>query len=371
MNIVKLVIAFILSFGQIMAPYAGILFHGGVNSFFEDWSTDSVYETTYAVELEKDPNKDFVVLNFTDIQLSPDRVFSESGEFTYDLIRQCVDEVKPDLITLTGDNSTSTVGYVEIVKLMESFGIPWAPVMGNHDGENGQRIRECWDSYLLSHAENCLFKFGPADMGYGNYIINITENGKVIHSIFMMDSHSSAEDTEAGKINYAPDGTHGYDHLWANQIQWYEWAVNGIAEKAGHTVESSCFMHIPVYEFRTARDLMCNKVEEGEKDHYYLKDEYSDGNFGALYEGICSAEGNNGFFEVAKRLGSTKNMIFGHDHINNMSVVYDGIRLSYGLKSGHGSYWDDDMMGGSMLAIASDGSATFSHHQIVQTSQPS
>ncbi len=363
MNIVRLVIAFLMSFTQFLAPYAQFALHGGTDYLFEDWSADSAYSADYAVELQKDPAKDFVVLNLADIQLSPDLVFAEAGEYTEDMLTRLINETNPDLITLTGDNSTSDVGYMRLIEFLDSFKIPWAPVMGNHDGGNGAKLHEGWDAYLLSQSEYCLFKFGPKGMGYGNYIINITENGKVIHSLFMMDSHSSADDTEASRINRGPNGESGYDFFWANQLDWYEWAVKGIAQTAGNTVQSSVFMHIPPIETRYARDLMCVNVSpDPNGTDYQLKEEYRDGNFGSLTEGVCSPEGNNGFFDLALSLGSTKDMIYGHDHVNSLSVVYKGIRLSYGLKSSHGSYWNADFMGGSLLSIHSDGTTTFAHH---------
>ena len=367
MNIVKLVFAFILSIGQIIGPYIQIAVNGGVDSFFEPWSETDEFKADYAFEIKKDPNKDFVILNFADIQLSPDRVFSEDGEYSNRLIKKCVEEVKPDLITLTGDNSSSDVGYLELIKLLDSFEIPWAVVMGNHDGNNGDKTKEGWDSYILSHAKNCLFKFGPSEMGYGNYIINITENGKIVHSLIMMDTHSDADDTEYGKINYGKneDGTDsiGYDHVWTKQIKWYKWAVNGINKLAGNNVESSLFFHIPLYEYNEARDLYCNEVKDKDGNtEYVLKDEYKDLYFGSLKEGICSPNGNNGFFNEILRLNSTKNVIVGHDHVNSLCVEYKGVWLNYGLKSGHGSYWNADVMGASLLTIGSDGHGVFSHH---------
>ena len=362
MNIVKLVFAFIFSLSTIINPFIQFAFHGGIDSYFDKWSKDDKFTSDYAVELKKDPNKDFVILNLADIQLGGEKVFREEGEYTEKLIRQAIEEVKPDLITLTGDNSLSAVGYIELIKLLDSYKIPWAPIMGNHDGDNGNRILEAWDSYLLSDSEYCLFKFGPENMGYGNYMINITENGQIIHTLFMMDTHSDADDTEYGTINYGKkeDGTDniGYDHLWANQIEWYSWGVKGVTALAGKTVESTVFTHIPNIEYRTARDLMCDYVN-GE---WVLKDEYKDKGFGSLKESVCSPEGNNGFFSTVLELGSTKNIISGHDHKNDLCLNYMGVNLNFAKKTGHGSYYTDDKMGTSILTINSEGHATFSHH---------
>ena len=362
MATVRLVIAFIMAIPTFLTPYVQLALHGGIDSFFENWSVNDEYKADYAVEIKKDPNKDFVVLNFADIQLDPDECYKDEGALAEKTIKRCIEEVKPDLITLTGDNAWGgELSYVWVVNLIDSLGIPWAPVMGNHDGSNGDKTKEYWCSYLLDNAKNSLFKFGPKDMGYGNYVINITENGKVIHSLFMMDSHSSADDTEAGKINYGKnkDGSDniGYDHFWANQIEWYEWAVKGIAKQAGKTVESSVFMHIPVIEYRMAEKIVCD-------DSGAVKPEYADIAFGSIDETICSPEGNNGFFAKCQELGSTKNMIVGHDHVNNLSVEYEGIRLSYSLKCGSGCYWTPEKNGGSVLTINSQGNATFTHHYV-------
>lgn len=367
MNIVKLVFAFLFSIVQFFTPYVKMVTDGGIDSYFEKWSVNDTFKAEYAFTIEKKPGKDFKVLNFADIQLSSDEVYGEYGEIAEETIRKCIEEVKPDLITLTGDNAWCDMGYLRIVEIFESYGILWAPVMGNHDGNNGDRIKEAWDSYLLKNAEHCLFKYGPEGMGYGNYIINITENGKIIHTLFMMDTHSSADDTEAGAVNIATDENgnkySGYDHLWANQIEWYKWAVKGVAGIAGHTVESSVFFHIPVLEYRYAMNKYCDiqYKEDGSFKCATPKEEYKDICKGTINEWICSPEGNNGFFTTCKELGSTKNMIAGHDHINDMSAEYEGIYLNYSLKCGPGCYWNEAKNGGSVLTIDSDGHGEFSH----------
>lgn len=364
--VLKFAVAILMSLSQLITPYVQIVFHGGLDNFFENWSANDAYTADYAVNIEKTPGKDFVILNFADIQLSDDNLYGEDGDFTRELLDAKIKEVKPDLITLTGDNVSCEMGYIWLVDFLDSYKIPWAPVMGNHDGNNGNRILEGWDSYVLSHAKYCLYKFGPKDMGYGNYVINITENGKIIHTLYMMDTHSNASDTEAGVINQTVDAdgnvVSGYDGLWANQIEWYKWAVKGTEKLAGRNVESSLFIHIPIKEYRTARDLMCDYIDsdnDGNPDRWVLKE--GQAGFGLNGEDVCDPQGNNGFFAELLKLDSTKNIIAGHDHKNMLSLNYEGVNLNYGLKSGHGSYYSDEMMGASTLTIDSDGHATFAH----------
>ncbi len=376
--IFQLVMAFFFAIPQILAPIPANIVEA---SYFEEWSAGQEYTEDYAVVLEKEEGKDFVILNLADIQVSDDERYYPEYEYAKEMINKLVAEQQPDLITLTGDNAWDTVSYVTLVNFIDSLGIPWAPVMGNHDGQGC--ISEFWCSYLFDEAENCLWKFGPKDMGYGNYIINIEENGKVVHTLFMMDTHDDGEWTVNGQT------VEGYDHLWPNQIEWYEWAVKGIAEKEGRTVESSVFIHIPVFEVRevwndfyeghycAACDKSFTKAQlkneacpvcagaisiNYDKENSLWIGEYADKATGVIHEMPCPGAVNNHFTDKMLELDSTKNVIFGHDHVCNASINYEGIQLTYSLKLGYGCYYEDGLMGGTTLTIGSDGTAQYAHH---------
>lgn len=361
MAIVKLVISFLLSLGQVLSPVGAWIMAGGEGAFFTDWSAEDEFTADDYIELQKTPGKDFVILNLADVQLDDDEVYGEYGESSNALIKKLIEDYKPDLITMTGDNAWGTMAYLEIIKLVDSYGIPWAPIMGNHDGQGC--ISEFWAAYHLSEAENCLFEFGPKDMGYGNYVINVTENGKIVHTIFMMDTHSDSTYTlENGKTVSA------YDHLWDNQQAWYKWAVEGTAKLAGHTVESTVFIHIPVVEYYDAWEVYMGDTYKYGK----IPEEYAPIAYGSKYEvgGIPRYEPgdgtiikfNNGFFSLCKELGSTKNILAGHDHVNDFSILYEGIRLTYVVKTGPGCYYDESMIGGTTVTINSLGSAEITQH---------
>ena len=361
----NLIMAFFMTLPQFLAPIPDAINQA---KYFEDWSVEQAYTADYAIELQKDPNEDFVVLNLTDIQLEDLETYNEVGAGAKAMIAKLVEEQQPDLITLSGDNAWASMAYIEMVNYIDSFNIPWAPVMGNHDGQGC--ISEFWCARLFDKAENCLWKFGPKDMGYGNYIINITENGEVVHTLFMMDTHSDAiwED-ENGKE------AEGYDHLWENQIEWYKWAVNGIAAQAGKTVESTVIMHIPVVQYTTAWNMVSGEFNYDDEtvgrapEAYNVEITSADGHtavakWGKRGEPCCPPPVDNGFFDVAKDLGSTKTMIVGHDHVNDFAVVYDGITLAYGVKLGEGCYFEAGMMGGTTLTIGSDGAGTLENHYL-------
>lgn len=352
MATLKLIFSFLLSFCQVLTPVGALIFNGGEENFFSEWSETDEFTSDCYIEVKKNPDKDFVILNLADIQLKDDILYDVNGEETAKLIDRLVAEHKPDLITLTGDNAWGTMAYLELIRQLDSYDIPWAPVMGNHDGQC--LINEFWAAYLLSESENCLFEFGPKDMGYGNYIINITENGKIIHTLVMADTHNNSEFTlEDGSV------IGGYDHLWGNQIEWYKWAINGTKKLAGETVESTVFMHIPVCEYKTAWEEAYGSADTGT-----LPEDKAPAAQGINGEGIHGSPVNNGFFSVCKELGSTKNILVGHDHSNDFQIYYEGIRLNYAVKTGYGAYWDAWLMGASTVTIDSDGSALVEQHYV-------
>lgn len=312
---------------------------------FYKWDEALPYSSKkYAVTLEKAPGKDFVILNFADIQCHDGEAFCHVGEFSEETMDKLIKETHPDLITLTGDNAFDPFAYLRLIDFLESYSIPWAPVMGNADHTG--LVSEFWADYRMAHAKNCLFRFGPEGMGDGNYIINITENGRLLHTLFMMDSHHE-EEMQQGS----------YDHFYNSQIKWYEWAVKGIEKEAGRAVESSVFMHIPVPEYQNAWDSVCDSSGN-------LLPEYSKLPFCKMHEKNGAPLFNNGFFSLCEELGSTKNMVCGHDHKNCFSIPYRGITLTYAMKTGYGCYWERETNGGTTLSIDSLGHAHTEHHYI-------
>lgn len=65
-------------------------------------------------------------------------------------------------------------------------------------------------------------------------------------------------------------------------------------------------------------------------------------------------------FDVALELNSTKAFFCGHDHYNNMSLEYKGIRLTYGMSIDYlampGISKDTKQRGGTLITIHDDSS---------------
>ena len=340
---------------------------------------------TYRLEdtqvIQKEQGKDFKILNMADIQYSDVKDIGKRS-YTEETIKTLIEQEKPDLILMTGDQTwtaTQRSSIKSLIKFMDSFKIPWAPVFGNHDGEGNADKNWLADRY--EESEYCLFKKGPNNIGgVGNYIINIMEGDKIVESIIMMDSgvwrnypdesehfmYSDAlkddyEGEEKSK-NYKEyklndDGTRqqaqygtGYEFIAESQIAWYKWAIEGAAKINGGTApESTAVFHIALPEYHEA---YLQWLDSGFNP---------DMGFGEMREQVCCPKINSGLFDVMKELGSTKNVLVGHDHINTFSVMYEGIRLTYGLKTGDRCYINDDLNGGTVLTLTDKGITNVEH----------
>ena len=304
---------------------------------YDNWSSSDAYVLDYDNVLKKDADKDFKILVLADTQLDNDDATGAKRFASEALITALVEKADPDLIVTVGDNAIGGFAYQWFIDFLDSFGIPWAPIMGNHDGQG--LPDESWAAYKMTKADNCLFEFGPKDMGHGNYVLHISQNNKIIHTLYLMDSHDSTDYFDGTTLHEDV-----YDGVWKNQIEWYKWNVNGLNTLTNSNVQSTVFMHIPFPEYNNAFDNMnSDPTSFGEKNEY-----------------ICCGI-NRGMFDVIKELGSTKDVICGHDHVNTFSTVYEGVRLSYALKSGLTSYYDEAIQGASLLTIDNNGATKFSH----------
>lgn len=347
---------------------------GESNSEF--WLSTDTYRLEDTFVLQKEPGKDFKILNLTDIQYN-DLLDIGQRKYTEETIRTLIEQEQPDLITMTGDQVWAAFqkqSQKDLIQFMDSFGIPWAPVFGNHDGEGNADKNWLADRYLES--EYCLFKKGPNNIGgVGNYVINIMEGDKIVQSLIMMDAGASrsydgmpeerqmiadALDNDTQEYILNDDGTRkqeafgtGYEFISESQVAWYKWAVEGAKKvNGGEMPESIAFFHIALPEFYLAYLQW--------KDSGYAPEM----GFGEKREQVCCPKVNSGMFAAIQELGSTKNVIVGHDHVNSYSVMYEGIRLTYALKTGDRCYADDDLNGGTVLTITDNGVQT--EHKYVE-----
>ncbi len=320
----------------------------------DHWHSKMEYTKDYAFSVEKQPGKDFEILTFSDTQLSDTADFFGLIGNPYETMEKLVEEKKPDLIIVMGDVTwmmLTKVSVKQFVKFMDGFGIPWAPIMGNHEDEKEQgypcSVDKNWVADEFLKSEHCLFKKGPNNIGgVGNYVINVTENGKTVETLVLMDSHAGRAYPELG-------GEIKYDYIYDSQMDWYKWIIEGEKKlNGGKAPESMLFIHIPLCEYDDAY----NMWEQSGFDPAI--------GFGEKNESVCPGYQNSGMFDLIKELGSTKYVFAAHDHANNFSVQYEGVQLTYTMKTGDRCSGKEELNGGTRIYI---GDKVEIAHDYIQT----
>ena len=308
------------------------------------WTAEEEYQLENTSIVMKEAGEDFVIMNITDIHMSDYTQDATLTIRTFDSIRMLVEKHQPDLITLSGDmiwKDSEIYSAHRLTEFMDSLEIPWAPIFGNHDGEGNADKNYLAEVFMTG--EYCLMQKGDPNHGVGNYVVNICEevNGQkeIVHSLIMMDSHNG--------------------QFLEGQVEWYAWAAEGANKVAGKDVASSIILHVPIAQFQYAWDAAWDAEKEEWREGYDA--------FGAKGEEVvCDRDENDnpvdyGLFAKVKEIGTTKDIICGHDHVNNFSIVYEDVRLTYGLRLGLGAYFDLDSMGVTLLTVDDEGNTTLEH----------
>ena len=276
-----------------------------------------------------DTERDFRILQLTDIHLGASTLSARQDKKALDAVYKLIDHTRPDLVVVTGDMSfplgvmsfsfNNSAPVEQFASFMRNIGIPWAFTYGNHDTEfiasdSAAEIDSIYQSLSYKRSGTLLYPYTqPPITGRNNQYIKIENpDGSINQVLYLIDSNS-----------YTGEGINVYDYIHDDQVDWYEQQVKNINASEGHIVSSMAFFHIPLQQYKTAYEL----YEQGSDEviyHFGSNDE-------ELINKICCSDYPSKFFDTAKRLGSTKAMFCGHDHYNNMSLTYEGIRLTYSL----------------------------------------
>ena len=308
-----------------------------------------------------DAEDDFRILQITDVHIGGGAFSIGKDAKALDAVEKLVRAAKPDLVVVTGDvaypfplqsGSFNNLRESEMfAKLMEKLEVYYTISFGNHDTES-YSFYDRNDLYeFYSDEKYCLID--RADNADGiNYAVNIAdaETGRIIQTLYMMDTHA-----------YVKDGNglfDRYDGLHENQIAWYRSEVERMdsINAAFGDVESLLFMHIPFVEYETAWQ---EYRDAGSKDTENVTYFYGE----ALEpdENVCHSMYDDDMFETILELGSTKGVFVGHDHLNYFSVEYKGVRLTYGMSIDYLAYIgigkDTTQRGATIIDLDGSGNA--------------
>ena len=367
-------------------------------------------EWTY-FELPK--GRDFKVLQFTDVHIGAGSFSQQQDAWAMNAVATMIRAEKPDLVVVTGDIAypvpfqAGTFNNLNATKIfanmMEKLGVYWTFAYGNHDTEvysmyTRRQITEYYEKAKANgELKYCLFERGFADedddfnhidAGFGNHIINVKNmQGEYIQSIVIMDSHSYIDGDYFGIV-------WKYDNIHQSQVDWYtremdklktENATNGFADEY---VKNMAFFHIPLVEYRRVWKAFLDnngsdtkdKLEKGltvnvdeyeevyddgttqkgggtAKYYYGVRGESQSDKNGVANYGVFCGYHEDRFFEEGLTHG-LKGTFCGHDHYNNFSIDYKGIRLTYGMSIDYLAYVsvkDHAQRGCTLITIDKDG----------------
>jgi hypothetical protein len=177
----------------------------------------------------------------------------EADPRTLEFVDRLLEEEKPDMVVLTGDQINGETApdaqsaLFKSVKLLIDRKIPYAAIFGNHDDE-GDLNRE----HLMAIYQDLPYSMsipGPEDIdGVGNYNDEVLDRGKSTHSaltFYLLDTHS-----------YSPDERQfrGYDWIKPSQTRWFKNTAQSLKRKHkeySHIHMNLAFIHIPLPEYRT------------------------------------------------------------------------------------------------------------------------
>jgi hypothetical protein len=303
---------------------------------------------------------DFKILQITDVHLGGSVLSYDKDKMALETVYALLEETRPDFVIVTGDlvfpvgyasfSFNNTAPVQQFAAFMRNTGIPWAFTYGNHDTENyaatpQSGLNELYKSLSWRTSKTLMYPYVQPDiMGRNNQVIELRNNdGSLNQLLFLIDSNA-----------YTGEGLNKYDYIHDDQVEWYREQVLEAKQEEGRIVPSMVFFHIPLQQYRTAYNL----YEQGSDEVKY----FFGSNDEKMIDKICCSEYPSKMFDVAKELGSTTGFFCGHDHYNNMSLEYEGIRLTYGMSIDYlampGIARDTAQRGATLITISDDGSSS-------------
>ena len=310
--------------------------------------------------------------NFADITLV-DNLKPRLTQF----IEACLEEVKPDLVVLGGDNifglsavaefmdtPISIMTYRAIAELFEEHEQYWTLTFGNHDSELDKidYLNEVvkYDYFIGGTEDEKYFsaKVFPTDTVIGNshadyYVGNYSvpvydETGtQIAYNIFVLDS---------GSYTLTPPADVPYLSITREQTDWYLSESEKLEQESGHIVPAVMFSHIPFAE---------------------MEDAYNAGNYlGGEEAGWMLSTIPSPIYDAILKRGDVKGVFFGHMHGSDVTVYGEGYghRLLMGItKATQSSGYDDtdSVLGMRVINLHTDGSfATYTGDSTGYRSEP-
>lgn len=305
------------------------------------------YKDTAQLQFDEDGN--FKALFLADVQTAypvPDdmKIF----------IREAIEFAEPDLVIFVGDNinNDDPRSYDEVFGIVESLGVPFTAVLGNHDRESSGGLTREEIIAKYQEYDGCLcYDAVPSLHGAGTHNLPVlsSDGSKVAFNFWMFDCGDYVYDSHGKYL--------GYDWVREDQIEWYNTVRDEMtAENGGELVPSIAVQHIipqePVANIFVQTDVNLGDLTINFQDgtsHTFIPDvtKYD----GYLFEKSCPSYGNDGQWDAMVNGGDVLGLVVGHDHVNNFIADCDGVDLIMTPGCTYSSYYNGMIQGARVIEI--------------------
>jgi 3',5'-cyclic AMP phosphodiesterase CpdA len=270
-----------------------------------------------------------------------------------DHIRSLAAQCRPDLIILTGDvvyGMFDDSGRVldAICRLMDSLGIPWAPVFGNHDNECWRGV--AWQCERIAASRFSLFRRGTVT-GSGNYTVGVACGDELVRVLYMTCSNGGGNERDPEVV--------GQPGIYPDQARRIRDSAARIEAAQGRPVPAFMAFHIPVREFVTAAEAAGYRTKERPLFRIGVDVPAREGDFGAWDEDVGYVLDTEFDFPALLRACRIDGVFAGHYHKITASILWEGVRWTFGLKTGTCDYHPTHT-GGTLITVR-DGAFTVLH----------
>ncbi len=347
-------------------------------------------------------DRELKVMHITDVHLGGGIFTYKNDKKTiYELITMLQNEA-PDIVVCGGDNTYCVIpiGYngggtfnnlmvaKTFISIFDHEEVYFTTVFGNHDTEAMDKAnrQEIGDLYAGDFSKYCFFVQDFTDLdaktipSVSNQFIKVkNKDGEVVRLILLIDSN----DYEDTKFFTSVFGK--YDTIHDAQVEWAKETIEKLSHEAGlpsgEYLKTTCFVHIPMGEYRTALDELIEEVrdEKGKIVEFKQRQGATDTKFiggswgeekvcygGISREGIAPNDLDNFFEVLCDEMKAVDSVFCGHDHVNDAVVYYKDVMLAYGYSVDNEAYGDKIMSAGlqrgaTVITINQDGSFTQVH----------
>lgn len=280
-------------------------------------------EAQEQLSLRFNDDGEFKIVQFTDTHYKWGKKASNAAT---ECMREVLDLESPDFVIITGDLVYSKSVDKSLPVLLDCIiqrEIPFAIIMGNHDGEFDMSLNEIYDR--VQSMPYCVMPERHDDR-YLDYALAIRSNdgSRIASVMYCFDTHAGAKVAGIG----------GYDWIRYDQVGWYRnQSELFAATNNGNPLPALAFMHIPVPEYAYA---------EGDDKAQLL---------GTKGENVCCPKLNSGLFTSFCEKGDVMAAFCGHDHDNDFAVMHHGIMLAYGRYSGGNTVYNHLKPNGARVIV--------------------